>query len=155
ALSQYDKLKSHRTFRVQRKDLDYAVARKFRVSHAMGDYLATILELAGYLEGHYTSSHPYVLRRRGSAASVSIIGQLYGSIVDPNSVWDDLSHKVAEDEVRVSAMCAAMLGYDPEKALGLFTFGGTGTTLYGIKIGAERAQPGLFNDGIRQPLRVF
>lgn len=155
ALSQYEKLKSHRTFLGQRKNLDYAGARKFRVPQEMGDSRTTIRELAGYLEGQYTWSHPDVHRLHGSATSVSIIGQLYGSIVDPNTVWDDLSHKVAEAEVRVSAMCAAMLGYDPEKALGLFTFGGTGTTLYGIKIGAERAQPGLFNDGMCQPLRVF
>lgn len=155
ALSQYEKLKSHRTFLGQRKALDYAGARQFRVKKEMGDSRATISEMAGYLEGQYTWSHPDVHRLHGSATSVSIIGQLYGSIVDPNTVWDDLSHKVAEAEVRVSAMCAEMLGYDPEKALGLFTFGGTGTTLYGIKLGAERAQPGLFNDGAKQPLRVF
>ncbi|QXZ08211.1 hypothetical protein KUF54_08700 [Comamonas sp. Y33R10-2] len=121
----------------------------------MADMRRTVQETAQYLEGQYTWSHPDVHRLHGSATSVSIIGQLYGSLVDPNTVWDDLSHKTAEAEVRASAMCAELVGYDPDKALGLFTFGGTGTTLYGIKIGAEKAQPGLFNDGLRQPMRVF
>ncbi len=155
ALSEYEKLKSERTFLGQRKPLDYAGARKHRIRKEMGDMRSTITETAGYLEGQYTWSHPDVHRLHGSATSVSIIGQLYGSLVDPNTVWDDLSYKTAEAEVRVSAMCAALVGYDADKALGLFTFGGTGTTLYGIKLGAERAQPGLFNDGLRQPLRVF
>lgn len=155
ALSEYDKLKSHRTFLGQRKPLDYAGARKFRIGKEMGEARRTISETAHYLEGQFTWSHPDVHRLHGSATSVSIIGQLYGSLVDPNTVWDDLSYKAAEAEVRVSAMCASLVGYDPDKALGLFTFGGTGTTLYGIKLGAERAQPGLFTDGLRQPLRVF
>ncbi len=155
ALSEYEKLKSQRTFLGQRKPLDYAGARKFRVGKDMGDTRRTIRETAHYLEGQFTWSHPDVHRLHGSATSVSVIGQLYGALVDPNTVWDDLSYKVAEAEVRVSAMCAALVGYDADKALGLFTFGGTGTTLYGIKLGAERAQPGLFNEGLRQPLRVF
>ena len=155
ALSEYEKLKTHRTFLGERKPLDYAGARKSRVNKEMGDMRGTIRETARYLEGQFTWSHPDVHRLHGSSTSVSIIGQLYGSLVDPNTVWDDLSHKAAEAEVRVSAMCAALVGYDPEKALGLFTFGGTGTTLYGIKLGAERAQPGLFTEGMRQPLRVF
>ena len=155
ALSEYERRKSHRTYLGKREPLDYAGARRARVSEAMGEARATIRETAHYLEGQYTWSHPDVHRLHGSATSVSIIGQFYGSIVDPNTVWDDLSHKAAEAEVRVSAMCAALVGYDPDKALGLFTFGGTGTTLYGIKIGAEIAQPGLFNEGIKQPLRAF
>ncbi|MET1114197.1 MAG: pyridoxal-dependent decarboxylase [Comamonas sp.] len=155
AMGEYEKRKTHRTFLGKRHALDYAGARRERIGEKLGDARGTIRETARYLEGQYTWSHPNVHRLHGSATSVSIIGQLYGSIIDPNTVWDDLSHKAAEAEVRVSAMCAALVGYDPEKALGLFTFGGTGTTLYGIKVGAEIAQPGLFNDGIRQPLRVF
>jgi glutamate/tyrosine decarboxylase-like PLP-dependent enzyme len=155
AMGEYEKRKTHKTFLGKRTALDYAGARRERMGEKLGDARATIRETARYLEGQYTWSHPNVHRLHGSATSVSIIGQLYGSITDPNTVWDDLSHKAAEAEVRVSAMCAALVGYDPEKALGLFTFGGTGTTLYGIKAGAEIAQPGLFNDGIRQPMRVF
>lgn len=155
AMSEYERRKSHRTYLGTRGALDYAGARRERIGESLGDARSTIRETARYLEGQYTWSHPNVHRLHGSATSVSIIGQLFGSIIDPNTVWDDLSHKAAEAEVRVSAMCAALVGYDADKALGLFTFGGTGTTLYGIKVGAEIAQPGLFNEGLRQPLRVF
>ena len=40
-------------------------------------------------------------------------------------------------------MTAALVGYDPATADGVFTFGGTGTLLYGAKIGLEKAVPGV------------
>ena len=38
-------------------------------------------------------------------------------------------------------MTAELIGYDPAQAGGVFTFGGTGTMLYGVKIGLEKACP--------------
>ena len=49
------------------------------------------------------------------------------------------------------AMTAALVGYDPARADGVFTFGGTGTLLYGVKIGLEKAVPGARRDGLRTP----
>ena len=48
-------------------------------------------------------------------------------------------------------MTAALVGYDPARADGVFTFGGTGTLLYGAKIGLEKAVPGVRRDGLRTP----
>lgn len=155
ALGQIEQRKNHRTFMGTRRALDYAGAKRARMPQRLGDAKATIRDTAGYLEGMYTWSHPDVHRLHGAATSVSIIGQLYGSVVDPNTVWDDLSHRVAEAEVRVIAMCSELVGYDAAIASGLFTFGGTGTTFYGIKIGVETAQPQAFQTGVRDRMRVF
>ena len=38
-------------------------------------------------------------------------------------------------------MAAALLVYDPQQSGGVFTFGGTGTLLYGVKVGLEKACP--------------
>ena len=46
ALSEYEKLKTHRTFLGERKPLDYAGARKSRVNKEMGDMRGTIRETA-------------------------------------------------------------------------------------------------------------
>lgn len=50
---------------------------------------------------------------------------------------------------------ARLIGYDPVRAGGLFTFGGTGTTLYGIKLGLEKSLPGGMEHGIREDAVVF
>ncbi len=47
-------------------------------------------------------------------------------------------------------MVAELVGYDPQHAGGVFTFGGTGTLLYGAKIGLEKAVPGAGQQGLRE-----
>lgn len=155
ALNIYGALKSEKTFLGTRPVLDYKGARQARMRDDMGDPHQVVRESAGYLEGMYTWCHKDVHRLHGSATSVSIIGQFYGALVDANVVWDDLSHRVAEAEVKAVSMVAALIGYDPDKASGVFTFGGTGTTFYGIKIGLENAQPGAFAHGVKEPMRVL
>ena len=44
-------------------------------------------------------------------------------------------------------MTASLVGYDPAASDGVFTFGGTGTLLYGAKIGLEKAVPGRAPQG--------
>jgi len=155
ALHVFGMLRSGKTFWGKRAPLDYGAARKARMANPMGDARKVVRETAGYLEGMYNWSHPDVHRLHGSATSVSIIGQLYGTLVDANLVWDDLSYRVAEAEVKAVSIVAGLVGYDPDKASGVFTFGGTGTTFYGIKIGLENAQPGAFAQGVKQPMRVL
>jgi glutamate/tyrosine decarboxylase-like PLP-dependent enzyme len=52
-------------------------------------------------------------------------------------------------------MTARLLGYDPEKAGGVFTFGGTGTVLYGVRIGLEKTSPGTMREGLHDDPVVF
>jgi glutamate/tyrosine decarboxylase-like PLP-dependent enzyme len=80
----------------------------------------------------------------------SIIGGLLPSIYNPNLVSDESSRKIGLAEVEVASMTAALLGYDPEKAGGVFTFGGTGTSLYGAKLGLEKACPGTLRKGLHE-----
>ena len=47
-------------------------------------------------------------------------------------------------------MTAELVGYDPQLAGGVFTFGGTGDMLYGVKVGLEKAMPGSLHTGVRQ-----
>ncbi len=79
----------------------------------------------------------------------SIIGVLLPAIYNPNLVSDDTAHGILEAEVRVTAMAADLVGYDADVAGGLFTFGGTGTNLYGVKIGLEKALAGTMEAGVR------
>jgi L-2,4-diaminobutyrate decarboxylase len=155
ALQAYDALKSDKTFLGRRDAVDYREARRARMAEGMGDANQVVRNAASWLEGMYTWSHPDVHRLHASASGASIVGQFYGALADANLVWDDLSHRVAETEVRAVSIVAGLVGYDPAQATGVFTFGGTGTTLYGIKLGLEHAQPGAFAHGVKQPMRVL
>jgi len=137
-----------------KKTADYKRAKQATFPERMVSTEVAVDEVSSYMDGMIIWSHPDTHRLHGSATAASIIGQLYGSLYDPNLVWDDLSSRVAEAEVAVSAMCADLIGYDPQQVGGVFTFGGTGTTLYGVKVGIEKAQPGAFRDGVRVPMKI-
>ena len=99
-------------------------------------------ELVRYLSGMFIWGHPRAqINVVPSPTIPSLIGGLLPSIYNPNLVSDESSRQVALAEVEAVAMTAALVGYDPEQAAGVFTFGGTGTMLYGVKIGLEKACP--------------
>jgi glutamate/tyrosine decarboxylase-like PLP-dependent enzyme len=85
----------------------------------------------------------------------SVIGVLLASLYNPNLVWDEYSRLVALAEVEIVAMASQLIGYDPEQASGVFTFGGTATTLYGVKLGLEKACPGTMQNGTPEDAVVF
>ena len=76
---------------------------------------------------------------------------LLPSIYNPNLVSEESSRQVSLAEVEAIAMTAALVGYDPAAADGVFTFGGTGTLLYGAKIGLEKAVPDARRTGLTTP----
>lgn len=80
----------------------------------------------------------------------SLIGVFLASLDSPNLAWDEYSHRVGFAEVEVVSMMAQLLGYDPERAGGMLTFGGTGTKLYGMKFGLKKSLPGSMEHGIRE-----
>lgn len=107
-------------------------------------------ELVERLSGLPIWGHPHTQINVVNAPSIpSIIGSLLPSIYNPNLVSDDSSYGLSMAEVAVAAMTADLIGYDPKQSTGVFTFGGTGTNLYGVKIGIEKAFPDAMATGIR------
>jgi glutamate/tyrosine decarboxylase-like PLP-dependent enzyme len=81
----------------------------------------------------------------------SIIGTVLPAMYNPNLCSDESGFGFSEAEVRVASMVGELIGYDPAQSGGLFTFGGTGTLMYGLKIGLEKASPGSMQRGVEQP----
>ena len=52
-------------------------------------------------------------------------------------------------------MVSDLIGYSPRQAGGLFTFGGTGANLYGVRIGLQKAAPGSLETGVREPVKLL
>jgi glutamate/tyrosine decarboxylase-like PLP-dependent enzyme len=152
ALDQVDAMKSAMPLLGKPEILDYAAARKSRIA----DEPQTLEEVTGRLVEHLSGmliwGHPRAQMNVVPSPTIpSIIGGMLPSIYNPNLVSDESSRKIAVAEIETSSMAAALVGYDPQQAGGVFTFGGTGTTLYGAKIGLEKACPGTMQSGIREP----
>lgn len=156
AIDAVDTLKSERPILGERKELDYGAAKKSRLAKEGKSVEAVTQELVEYCEGLTLWGHPRTQQNVVPPVTISsLIGVLLSSLCNPNLSWDEYSHGVALAEVEVVSMLAALLGYDPERAGGIFTFGGTGTTLYGMKLGLEKALPGSMEHGIREDAVVF
>ena len=155
ALDQLDEMKSAKPLLGQPADLDYAAARDSRMVEKPESVEEVSAKLVSYLSGMFIWGHPRSqINVVPSPTIPSIIGGLLPSIYNPNLCSDESSRGVAVSEVEAIAMTADLLGYDPRQTGGLFTFGGTGTSLYGVKIGLEKALPGTMHSGLREPAYI-
>lgn len=152
ALDQVDALKSAAPMLGSPVTLDYDAARMATMTDDPSTLEAVTVDLVQYLSGMFIWGHPRAqINVVPSPTIPSIIGGLLPSIYNPNLVSEESSRKVSLAEVEAIAMTAALVGYDPAVADGVFTFGGTGTLLYGAKIGLEKAVPDVRRKGLRTP----
>jgi len=156
ALDQVDALKSAAPMLGSPVTLDYGAARQRRVLEEPATLEAVTADLVRYLSGMFIWGHPRAQMNVVPSPTIpSIIAGLLPSIYNPNLVSEEASRQVSLAEVEAIAMTAALVGYDPEVADGVFTFGGTGTLLYGAKIGLEKAVPQARRQGLTQPAVIL
>jgi len=156
ALDRIDDMKGDSPFLGRHGQVDYAAAQRARMTEGMSPQEQVIAEVASYLEGMPIWSHPDTQENVTPPTTIpSIAGLMSAAIYNPNIIWDEYSHRVAEAEVEAASMVADLVGYDPERAGGVFTFGGTGTILYGVKLGLEKALPGAMREGVREDVKVI
>ncbi len=159
ALNQVDALKSQvpilgRPAESLAREFEQAPAR--RVPEQAVSPKEAIEKLVKYLEGMIVFGHPRSqVNVIGVSSIPSIVGALLPTLYNPNLVWDENSQRLALAELEVTAMAAALVGYDPVTAGGVFTFGGSGTELYAVRIGIEKAIPGSMVDGVREDAAIF
>ncbi len=150
AMDAVDALKSDRPILGESGPLDFQSARQATLAEEGKSIEDVTDELVKYCSGLIIAGHPQTQQNVVPPPTISsLIGVLLASLNNPNLVCDEYSYGIALAEVQMVAMTAGLLGYNPEEASGVFTFGGTGTTLYGVKVGLEKALPGTMETGIR------
>ncbi len=156
ALDQVDALKMQLPILGPVVPSDFEEARNATLPATVSSVEAVTSELVGYLRGMTISSHPRTQQNVIAPPTIpSLIGVLLASLHNPNIAWDEYSRLVALAEVEAVGITARLVGYDPQQASGAFTFGGTGTTLYGVKIGLEKACPQAMQTGVSDDVVVF
>jgi L-2,4-diaminobutyrate decarboxylase len=150
AIDQVDDMKSERPMLGEPVELDFEAARKCRIGDGMLPLEEVTARLVQYLSGIFVWGHPRSQINVIPPATIpSIIGNLLPSIYNPNLVSEETSLSVAVAEVEAASMAADLVGYDSSVSAGVFTFGGTGTLLYAIRTGLEKACPGTAQTGLK------
>ena len=156
ALDRVDALKSQAPILGTPREPDYESAAAAAIAATGRPLEEVISELVRCLDGMLIFGHPRSQVNVVAHPSIaSIVGVVLPSMYNPNLCSDESGRGFSEAEVRVASMVARMIGYDPARAGGLFTFGGTGTLLYGVKIGLEKACPGTLQRGVHGPAVVL
>ena len=155
ALTQANQLKNQTLFLrnpetlEEQNNLDYQAAAAVQLEEETLPLEEVIKSLVGYLEGMTIWGHPQYQRNIIPSPSIaSLVGMMLAGLYNPNLASPQASQKIALAELEVVAMVAKLIGYEPNQASGVFTFGGTGAMLYGIKVGIEKAIPGAMTLGV-------
>ncbi len=150
ALDQVDALKSQAPILGMPTEPNYEAALRERVAQHGRTLESVIPDLVSYLQGMFIWGHPRSqINVVPNPSLASIIGVLLPLTYNPNLCSDESGRRFSEAEVRATAMTADLVGYNPNEAGGVFTFGGTGGLLYGVRIGIEKAMPGSARTGLK------
>ncbi|MGQ9689245.1 MAG: pyridoxal phosphate-dependent decarboxylase family protein [Desulfobaccales bacterium] len=113
-------------------------------------------EIVEYCRGLPVWGHPHSQVNVIPPPSIpSITAMMAAALLNPNLIWDEYAARFAEAEIQAVAMLADLVGYEPRRAGGIFTFSGTGTIFYGVKLGLEKYLGGRgMSEGIRDDLKI-
>ncbi|MBX3450095.1 MAG: aspartate aminotransferase family protein [Planctomycetaceae bacterium] len=156
ALDQLDAMKSVSPILGEPVQLDYEAAKSRRVADNPQSLEDVTSELVAHLAGMFIWGHPRSQINVVPPPTIaSVIGGLLPSLYNPNLVSEESAKRVAVAEVEVSAMVAELVGYDSATSAGLFTFGGSGTLLYGAKLGLQKCCPNEGRQGRSERAVLF
>ena len=156
ALDQVDALKTHLPMLGSVVTGDFESAKGATLPDGMSSVEDVTTDLVSYLRGMTIFGHPRTQQNVVPPPTIpSLIGVLLAALYNPNLAWDEYSRLVALAEVEAIAMTSQLIGYAPEQSSGVFTFGGTGTTLYGVKLGLEKACAETMQKGTPEDAVVF
>lgn len=82
------------------------------------------------------------------SADPAIYGAQLGILANPNLVYSEYAGVAEELEKKVVRQIALLAGYDPERATGIFTQGGTFCNLYGYLLGIRKSLPEAKHKGL-------
>ena len=87
--------------------------------------------------------------------NASIIASVLPLIFAPNIIEGEYAWNVHKAELESGGMLADLFGWEPTKAGAIYTYGGSGAWLYGLKYALTRVLPGSREKGVRTDGKVL
>lgn len=113
-------------------------------------------EIGLHAQNSIVAGHPMMLKNIIPLPHISyLITTTLLSILMPNGVTGADAGQILESEKQCAVALAKLAGYDHTSSRGIFTFGGTATNLYAIKIGLNKALFSNSTKGVREDVVVI
>ncbi|MFO0882958.1 MAG: pyridoxal-dependent decarboxylase [Pirellulales bacterium] len=85
----------------------------------------------------------------------SIAASLWPMVSGPNLCSSASGSSFTSAEQALAQNLAKQIGWEPETCAGIFTFGGTGTILYALRIAIQRSLPDSWESGLKTPVAIL
>lgn len=132
------------------KGPDYDTGKTAKMPSSSSNLSDVVDDLVSRFDGMPIWNHPLTVTNVIPPANkASIIAAMMTEIYSPNIIEGEYSWNVEFSEIESAAMLANLIGWDPTKAGGLFTYGGSGCYLYGLKWALTNVLPDSRTKGIR------
>lgn len=79
----------------------------------------------------------------------SISSQVLVDMINPTLVTEMGCGNLLNLEKEITKFISRLARWDDKNSLGIFTFGGTGTNIYGMKVGLNKSQPSISLEGVK------
>ncbi len=141
------------------EQLDFEQCRtEATLPEQMAEDIETVIrQLVDFFNGMVNWNHPFAMANVMPPPTIpSIIANTLAAVFNPDISSDDFCWNVAATEIEAVAIMAQLIGYDQRQAGGIFTFGGTGSSLYATKLALTKCL-GLNSryEGIRTDAQVL
>lgn len=114
------------------------------------------VRISKYLRGSVIAHNPYVVKNIIPLPNFIYLATYVScSLYMGNAVSGEDSGEALRKEPECAAYISNMIGLDPNNAAGIFTFGGSATNLYAIKIGITKIQKDSPLSGIKNNLVII
>jgi glutamate/tyrosine decarboxylase-like PLP-dependent enzyme len=114
---------------------DYSHCKAARLKQEYTPHEQVLEKMIHFFVGMPNWGHPMTMCNVNPPGNIaSIIGGSIAQLFNPDIIEGEYSWNVAKAEIESGAMLAEMVGWDPETAGGVYTFGGTGSYLYALKL---------------------
>jgi len=155
-LSNINQLKTTLPFYGKREPLNHEVIENNAIPKEISNLEQITDNLSAYLEGNWNWDNSKIQTNVIPPVTISsMIAQIIASLGNANIVSEEYSHKLVKAEIEAISISANLVRYNPNQAGVIFTFGGTATILYGIKLGIEKAIPDAFINGIKEDAKII
>lgn len=122
----------------------------------VSDPEAYLRRLPFLIQGAVRAGHPFMVKNLIPTASLPALAAYYAvSPLMANGVTGEDAVQILMAEPACTSALSKLAGYDHTRSGGVFTFGGTGTNLYAIKVGLSKALPEHHMTGIREDVVVI
>lgn len=114
---------------------DYAQCKNVELGQHMKPLPEVITDLVNFFNGMPNWNHPQTMCNVVPPPNTaSIIGSTLSQVFSPNILEGEYSWNIAKTEIESGAMLSQLVGWDPQKSGGIYSFGGTGCYFYGLKL---------------------